>query len=94
MLTLVTFAAIEPGVIAVMIPIVALTIPIVAILTAHQRKMAEIINRPGSTEAVDEIRALRSEIRELRQRVDDLTLAVDSNSLRHLDPTRFDVHQR
>jgi len=68
-----------------LVPIVALMIPIVAILTYHQRKMAEIIHRSGATPAVmDEIRQLRVEIREMKVQMHQQAIVVDSalNALR------------
>ncbi|MEA2554296.1 MAG: hypothetical protein QOJ65_2472 [Fimbriimonadaceae bacterium] len=59
-----------------MIPILALTIPIVAILSAHQRKMAEIIHR-NNQNGPAEIDSLRQEIRELRTIIHQQTIAMD-----------------
>ena len=70
--------------IAVGIPIVMLMIPIVAILTHHQRKMAEIIhgrgqNTPqGNPASNPEIAALRAEVYELKQMVQSQLIAMDS----------------
>ncbi len=69
---------IDPGVIAVFIPIIALLIPIVAILISHQQKMAQIIHGGGGPEARQEIEALRREVAELRQAVQNQTIAVDN----------------
>jgi len=67
-------------VLAIGVPIIALMIPIVAILTAHQRKMAEIVhgrtNEGGSQEA--EITALRSEVAQLKQLMHQQAIALDS----------------
>lgn len=61
---------------AVAIPIVFMMIPIVAILTNHQRKMAEIIHRDRSHSGTDE--AVLREIQNLRHQLNQLTLSVDS----------------
>ncbi len=66
----------DPEIFAVAIPIVFLMIPIVAILTNHQRKMAEIIHRDRSNSGSDE--ALMREIQSLRHQMNQLTLSVDS----------------
>lgn len=71
--------------IAIGIPILVLMIPIVAILTSHQRKMAEIIHgRSGQTPpqgmptSNPEIAALRAEVYELKQMVQSQLIAMDS----------------
>lgn len=70
--------------VAVGIPILMLMIPIVAILTSHQRKMAEIIHgrgqsAPQGTSASNpEIAALRAEVYELKQMVQSQLIAMDS----------------
>lgn len=64
-----------------LIPIILFMIPIIAILTSHQRKMAELIhgNRAnGNTNG--EIEALRREVQELKQIVHQQTLAIDNIS--------------
>lgn len=65
----------NPAILGTLIPIVALTIPIVAILTAHQRKMAEIIHQ--NRQPSGEIDALRHEIRELRSLVHQQSISLD-----------------
>lgn len=68
-----------------LVPIMALMIPIVAILTYHQRKMAEIVHRNGATpQVLDEIRQLRTEIREMKVQMHQQAIVVDSalNALR------------
>lgn len=68
-----------------LVPALALMIPIVALLTYHQRKMAEIVHGTGATPAVlDEIRQLRSEIREMKMQMHQQAIVVDSalNALR------------
>lgn len=66
----------NPGVIAMAIPILAMMIPIVAILTRHQRSMAEIIHR-GNAVAPGELEAIRQEMRELRTLIHSQTIALD-----------------
>lgn len=63
----------------IMIPIVFLMIPIVAILTSHQRKMAEIMHsRPQVP--TEEIQALRREVADLRQLVHQQAISLDGRS--------------
>jgi len=56
-------------------------IPIIAILTSHQRKMAEMFHgrRDQNLDAqiLMELQNMRSELTMLKQRVNDVTLAVD-----------------
>ncbi|NUQ77606.1 MAG: hypothetical protein HUU21_29055 [Polyangiaceae bacterium] len=64
---------------AISIPIFALMIPIVAILTHHQRKMAELIHGRGMDEsAAREVAALRAEVQELKQVVQSQIIAMDA----------------
>ncbi|MCU0315128.1 MAG: hypothetical protein MUC92_00900 [Fimbriimonadaceae bacterium] len=69
----------DPSSIAILIPIVALCIPIVAILTAHQRRMAEIIHANNAHNVAEnsELQALRYEIAQLRELVTSQALAVE-----------------
>jgi hypothetical protein len=66
-----------------LVPLAAITlifgIPIVAILTAHQRKMAELLNRPPQGQAMNnpEVSQLRYEVSELKQRMDQQTIILD-----------------
>lgn len=66
-------------ILALGIPILALMIPIVAILTAHQRRMAEMMHRPGAT-GQSEIESLKQEVRDLKELVHQQTLALESYS--------------
>lgn len=62
-------------------------IPIVAILTAHQRKMAEILHRNRESSAANpEIAALRAEVARLASAVHQQTIMLDNLS-RHPDTT-------
>ncbi|MCC7433509.1 MAG: hypothetical protein IT363_02415 [Methanoregulaceae archaeon] len=68
-----------------LIPITALLIPIVAILTYHQRKMAEIVHRHGATpQVMGEVERLRQEVAHMRMLLNEQTIAVDNalNALR------------
>jgi hypothetical protein len=67
-----------------MIPIVAILmvfgIPIIAILTHHQRKMAELIHSRGqdlNPTVMDEVQRLRSEVQQLRRELHETTIALD-----------------
>jgi hypothetical protein len=69
----------DPGVIALFIPMVAICIPIVVVLTKHQQKMAEIIHGRAQREQIEsEFAALRNEVSELRMQLGTVTLALDS----------------
>lgn len=78
-------AAIE-DVLPLLIPIIIFMIPIVAILTNHQRKMAELLHgsRQNSLPS-PEVDALRREVQELKQIVHQQTIAIDN--LRQLPPS-------
>ncbi|HRI42603.1 MAG TPA: hypothetical protein PLL78_00780 [Fimbriimonadaceae bacterium] len=66
---------------AISIPIFALMIPIVAILTHHQRKMAELIHQRGVDDtAAREVVALRAEVHELKQLLQTQIIAMDGLS--------------
>lgn len=69
----------EPWQMALMIPIIMFIIPIVAILTTHQRKMAELMHRnPQVNPQTDtEVSALRQDIAKLSETVTALTLNVE-----------------
>lgn len=62
-----------------LIPLVVFMIPIIAILTSHQRRMAELIhgNRHNQNSSA-EIDMLRRELQEVKQLVHQQTLAIDS----------------
>ncbi|HVL39582.1 MAG TPA: hypothetical protein VM328_09355 [Fimbriimonadaceae bacterium] len=67
----------QPSVIALLIPIIIFMIPIVAILTHHQRKMAEIMHRQGGTQA-GELDRLSREVEELKHLVHQQAIALDT----------------
>lgn len=72
---------------AISIPIFALMIPIVAILTYHQRKMAELIHRRAPDDGtLREVAALRAEVQELKQLVQAQVIAMDGLSTRPVLP--------
>ena len=57
-------------------------VPVVAILTVHQRKMAEIIHRsPGredvSSQVLERLDAMQREIAEIRHRQNETILALE-----------------
>ncbi|HVT13111.1 MAG TPA: hypothetical protein VHE55_12675 [Fimbriimonadaceae bacterium] len=60
----------------IMIPLTALMIPIVAVLTSHQQRMAQILNR--TTGDHSEIEALRREIAELKTLIHQQAITLDS----------------
>ncbi len=69
-----------------LIPILALMIPIVAILTAHQRRMAEIIHQNHDSGFGAEVQRLTAEVQALKELVLQQTLALDSAASRTLPP--------
>ena len=68
----------EPRMFAMFIPILALLIPIIAILTAHQRKMAELYAHQAQDQSNPEIAALRREIQELKGLIHQQAIAMDN----------------
>ena len=67
---------------ALLIPITALCIPIVAILTTHQRKMAEtraLAERQRLGTGSEEVRKLREEFQTLREGLTAHAMSVDEN---------------
>jgi len=85
------------GIIWVLVPITIFMIPIIAILTHHQQKMAEIINRNQRPAIPNEdIAALRQEIQALKEIVHQQAIALDGRSpLRDVPPPApADVTQR
>lgn len=73
------------AVLAVMfVSLMVFGIPIVAILTKHQRQMAELFRKPAVDEAVrgdeallHEVRALRQELEDVREQLNRQTIALD-----------------
>lgn len=63
-------------ILVLMIPITALMIPIVAILTQHQRRMAEIM-RQNHPQGHHEIAELRREVGMLKEIVNQQALQMD-----------------
>ena len=75
--------ALDPGEVAVFIPIVAIfmggLIAVASIFTKHQREMAEKFHKQqNQPELIDEIRAMRADLADLRDRVNQATLAIES----------------
>ncbi|RYG25373.1 hypothetical protein EON82_07390 [bacterium] len=67
--------------------------PIIAILTTHQRKMAELLHARYAAPAINpETAALREEIRELKELVHQQAIAID-NLGRPL-PSEPRIHER
>lgn len=64
-------------IVGMLIPITVFMIPIIAILTSHQRKMAEIIHAKESATHSAEVQALRQEVAELKTMVYQQMLALD-----------------
>jgi prephenate dehydrogenase len=77
------------GTLALLIPILIFLLPIVAVLTQHQRKMAEIIhaNKGANTGDLD---ALREEVARLRELVEQQTIALDNLSSRMSLPSQVE----
>jgi len=70
----------SPEHIGVFIPFVIFLIPIIAILTNHQRRMAEILHRTQNQpqgNVVGEIQALRYELAQMRDLMHQQSLAID-----------------
>lgn len=70
-----------PGVIALMIPILAILmifgIPLMGILTKHQQRMAELLSANGNTALDGRIDAIQRDVAELRDLVHQQTIALD-----------------
>ena len=72
------------AIIPLMIPIIALTIPIVAILTGHQRRMAELMYRnggpgtPGDPRLLYEMECLRRELSDVKNLLNQQAIAIDN----------------
>lgn len=64
-------------ILALLIPITIFMIPIVAILTHHQRKMAELMRHRAPQAAPDELAEMRREMQELKQLVAQQTIQMD-----------------
>ncbi len=79
----------------IIIPILIFLIPIIAILTAHQRKMAELIHGKENSQQNPEVAALRHEVYELKQLIHQQAIAIDnltSQNVRSMPPN--DIQQR
>lgn len=85
----------EPGQIALMIPILIFMIPIVAILTSHQQKMAELVRRQNPVQD-EQLAALRMEVQELKALVHQQAIALDNfiASQPRLTPPASPIEQR
>ena len=67
----------NPGIVALLIPIMALMIPIVAILTKHQKEMAELMRQDRQSLGDARVDALQSQIADLKDLVHQQTIALD-----------------
>lgn len=78
----------------ILVPLLVFGIPIIAILTSHQRKMAQIFheNARQAGTVVSETQMLREEIRELKTLVHQQAIALD-NLARPL-PTETRLQER
>ncbi len=83
-----------------LIPLVAVAfvfgIPIVAILTSHQRKMAELMrDQQGGPALLQELQVLRYESAQLRDKVNQMQIQMDTMQLaQRNDPTDALLGQR
>ena len=73
------------------VPVIIFMIPIVAILTSHQRKMAEIYQQRGPQPGFDptvamQVDALRREVGELKQLMHQQAIAIDNLAPRLMPP--------
>lgn len=75
-----------------MIPILALMIPIVAILTAHQRHMAQILHQNRDSGLNPEIQRLSEEIQSLKELVHQQAIALDAATSRTYTSTSGEVN--
>lgn len=68
----------NPGVIALIIPVIIFMIPIIAILTHHQRKMAELTHSRWQGQSNTDIERLNREVQELKQLVHQQAILIDN----------------
>ena len=73
--------------------VLPLGIGLIAILTEHQRKMAEILHQSRGSADAERLHALERQISELTALVHQQTIAIDSLTSRSL-PTNDRVEQR
>lgn len=66
-----------PGVLALFIPITIFMIPIIAILTHHQRKMAELHRQGQPLGQPNEIAEMRRELQQLKEIVAQQAIQMD-----------------
>jgi hypothetical protein len=80
-------------ILAIFIPITALMIPIVAILTTHQRRMAELYhsrNPQMDQHAAMQMEAMRREMAELKTLIHQQAIAIDNLAPRLTPPSVTD----
>src|SRR5690242_8055401 len=72
------------------------SIPLVAILTSHQRKMAELVRKNNEDpRLLHEVEALKLQVHQLRHQADDLTVRPDSSPVTvPPPPPPYSVEQR
>ncbi len=76
-------AELEPALIGGLAILMTFGIPIIAILTHHQRKMAEIIRRQPQSDPTlwREVEALRTQVTDLRDQVNELIVKTDQTAV-------------
>ena len=72
------------GVMALMIPILGLSIPIVAILTKHQRDMAQLLHGGGGVQQA--LADLQQQVNDLRMQLAATQAQLPSNTRSALPP--------
>ncbi|MBX3096517.1 MAG: hypothetical protein KF812_06620 [Fimbriimonadaceae bacterium] len=90
MINLLAFNRFMDNVLPIISVVLVFGIPIIAILTAHQRKMAELIHQRNSgvdQNLANELLAMRREMSEMRDRLNALTVASDRVQLPPLSAT-------
>lgn len=71
----------NPGIIALMIPIIAILmifgIPLIGMLTKHQQRMAELMHANGNSALDARVDALQRDMAELKELLHQQTIALD-----------------
>jgi hypothetical protein len=86
----------NPEILALLVPIVALCIPIVAIMSSHQRKLAEMkmrMTQQADANTLAELRALKQQMTELRDTTTRYDLSFDA-ALQRLESRMANIEQR
>lgn len=79
------------GALAMLPAVLVFMIPIIAILTAHQRKMAELMHRPQQNPQADQ---LSNEIQQMRQILTQQTIALDNLATELRNQRQSDISER